>query len=174
MKKKMALRIVIGIFVCLYLAVVIFTTGFLLNKNDYGVSNFVGKHLIVIEDDSLEPDYKSHSLLVITPVKNEEIEVGDKIFYYDTYSTDHKIKVTEVTRKEQVNESEVTYSLKDNTLVSSEYVLGTQKSTNTHSFIGSILYVLQSKWGFLLLVVFPLFLAFIYEIYAIYKEIKKK
>lgn len=171
---KKGLKIALGVLVSIYLVIVIFTTAFLLNKNDYGVSNFMGRYLIVIDDDSLEPDYKEHSLLSIKPVEKDEVEIGDKIFYYDTYSTEHKIKVTEVTRKEEVNENEVTYSLRDNTLISSQYVLGTEKTASTLSFIGSVLYILQSKWGFLLLVVFPLFLAFIYEIYAIIKEIKKK
>ena len=169
---KKGLEIVIGIVVCIYLAVVVFTTGFLLSKNDYGVSQFLGRNIIVIEDDSLEPDYKEHSLLSLKPVSDADIEVGDKIFYY--YDTKHQIKYTEVTRKEKINDSEVTYTLRDNTLVSSEYVLGSEKTASTLSILGKILYILQSKWGFLLLVVFPLFLAFIYEIYAIVKEFRKK
>lgn len=171
---KVVLRVVLGILVSIYLAMVIFTTGFLLNKNDYGVSSFLGRYLIVLDDDSLAPDYKANSLIAIKPVTNAEIEIGDKIFYYDTYSTKHQIKFTEVTRKEKVNDSEVTYALKDNTLVSSQYVLGSEKTVTSLSFLGKILYIVQSKWGFLIIVVFPLFLAFIYEIYAIVKEVKKK
>lgn len=169
---KKGLKIVIGIVICIYLAIVVFTTGFLLSKNDYGVSQFLGRNIIVIEDDSLEPDYKEHSLISLEPVTDKDIEVGDKIFYY--YDTKHQIKYMEVTRKEKINESEVTYTLRDNTLVSSEYVLGSEKKASTLSLMGKILYILQSKWGFLLLVVFPLFLAFIYEIYAIVKEFRKK
>ena len=171
---KVVLKFIIGIVVCIYLVVVVFATGFLLNKNDYGVSKFLGKYLIVIDDDSLSPDYKSHSLLVMDPVSNEDVEIGDKIFYYDTYSTKHQIKYTKVTRKEKVNEDEVTYTLRDNTLVSGQYVLGSEKTVMSQSFLGKLLYILQSKWGFLLIVVFPLFLAFIYEIYAIAKEFRKK
>lgn len=171
---KKGLKIVIGIVVCIYLIVVIFTTGFLLNKNDYGVSQFLGKYLIAIDDDSLTPDYKEHSLLVLDPVKDTDIEIGDRIFYYDATMTTRQIKFTEVTRKEKVNDNEVTYVLRDNTLVSSQYVLGSEKTATSLSFLGKLLYILQSKWGFLLIVVFPLFLAFIYEIYAIIKEFKKK
>lgn len=171
---KKGLKIVLGILICIYLVIVVFTTGLLLNKNEYGVSKFLGKYYIALDYDSLEPDYKKNSLLILKPVTDEEVEVGDKIFYYDTYSNEHKIKFTEVTRKEKVNDKEVTYSLRDNTLVSSEYVLGTEKTASTSSFLGKVLYILQSKWGFLIIVVFPLFLAFIYEIYAIVKEVKKK
>ena len=63
---------------------------------------------------------------------------------------------------------------KDNSVISSQYVLGTKESTHSFSFFGKILSVFQSKWGFLFLVVFPLFIAFLYEIYAIYREFKRK
>ena len=86
---KKGLKIVIGIVVCLYLIVVVFTTAFLLNRNDYGVSNFLGRDLLIVEDKKLEPDYKEHAFLIIKKVDNEKIEVGTKAFFYDTYSTEH-------------------------------------------------------------------------------------
>ena len=64
--------------------------------------------------------------------------------------------------------------MKDNNAISSQYVLGNEKSTMVLDGIGQVLYVVQSRWGFLFLVVFPLFLAFIYEIYSIFKEVKAK
>lgn len=171
---KKILKIVISIVVCIYLIMVVFTTAFLLNRNEYGVSKFAGKYLVLVEEETLEPDYQKHALLFIGSVDRNDIEIGQKVFYYDTYGTEHKIKFTEVTQKEDVNENETTFTMKDNTHVSSQYVLGTEKSTNALNGFGKILYVVQSKWGFLFIVVFPLFLAFIYEIYAIYKEIKNK
>ena len=171
---KKGLKIVIGVVVCLYLIVVIFTTGFLLNRNDYGVSNFLGRDLLIVEDKKLEPDYKEHAFLIIKKVDNEKIEVGTKAFFYDTYSTEHKIKFAEVTKKDKINDEETTFTMKDNSIVSSQYILGTEDSVTSLNAIGQFLYVVQSRWGFLFIVVFPLFLAFMYEIYAIYKEVKNK
>ena len=171
---KKGLKIVLSLVITLYLVIVVFTTAFLLNKNDYGVSTFLGKYLVFVEDNKLEPSYKEHSLLLITPVENTSVEVGSKAFFYDTYSTTKKIKFTEVTKSEKINEKETTYTLKDNTRISSEYVLGTEKTTASLNALGSFLYIVQSRWGFLFIVVFPLFLAFIYEIYSIYKEVKAK
>lgn len=170
---KKALKIILSIIISLYLIVIVFTTAFLLNRNDYGVSSFAGKYLLLVEEEKID-DFDVDTLLFISPVDNKDIEVGQKVFYYDTYSTEHLIKFSEVTRKEEVNEKETTFTFKDNGSISGQYVLGTKESTSSFHFLGKILSVLQSKWGFLLLVVFPLFLAFIYEIYAIYKEIKNK
>ena len=168
---KKALKIILGVLITIYLILVVLVTGFLLNRNDYGVSKFLGKYLVFVEE-SLEPTYQKHSLIMIEPVKFDKVEVGDKIFFYDTYSLERKIKFTEVTKKEVINESSVTYTLKDNNVIDSQNVLGTEKDTTVLTGLGQILYIVQSKWGFLFLIVFPLFLAFIYEIYSIYKEVK--
>ena len=170
---KKTLKIILSIVVSIYLIVIVFTTAFLLNRNDYGVSSFAGRYLLLVEEKTIE-DYPENTLLFIKPVDNAKIEPGQKVFIYDTYSTDHKIKYVEVSRKEEVNETETTFVLKDNSKVSGQYVLGTKESTSSFQLLGKILYVLQSKWGVLFIVVFPLFLAFIYEIYAIYKEVKNK
>lgn len=168
------LKIVLGIIVSLYLILVVFTTAFLLNRNDYGVSKFLNKYLVIVDDDSLKPKYQKHSLLAIEAVDNDEIKIDQKVFFYDTYGTDHKIKLQEVTKKEKINENETTFTMKDNSLISSQYIIGTEDSTSELVAFGQFLYVVQSKWGFLFIVVFPLFLAFIYEVYAIYKEFKSK
>ena len=171
--KKKVLRIVIGIVVCIYLAIVVFTTGFLLNKNDFGVSKFLGKTILLV-DENLADDYKKNSLLFIGEVANDDIKEGDKVFFYDNYTVGNNIKFLEVTKKEKVNDKETTFTMKDNSLVSGQYILGTKESTSAHNFLGKIISVFQSKWGFLILEVFPLFIAFLYEIYAIYREFKKK
>ena len=170
---KKTIKIVAGIIISLYLIMVVFTTAFLLNRNDYGVSSFLGRSLVLV-DENWESEYKKDALLFIKPVDAKDIKEGDKAFFYDTYSSERKIKYIEVTKKEAVNENETTFTMKDNSVVSSQYLLGTHDSTFSLNFFGKILSLFQSRWGFLLIVVLPLFLAFLYEIYAIYREMKKK
>ena len=167
---KKTIKIVAGIIISLYLIMVVFTTAFLLNRNDYGVSSFLGRSLVLV-DENWESEYKKDALLFIKPVDAKDIKEGDKAFFYDTYSSERKIKYIEVTKKEAVNENETTFTMKDNSVVSSQYLLGTHDSTFSLNFFGKILSLFQSRWGFLLIVVLPLFLAFLYEIYAIYREI---
>lgn len=171
------LKIILSIVVSIYLILIVFTTAFLLNRNDYGVSSFAGRYLVLVEEgedgEKQIEDYENNTLLFIKPVSNNDVETGQKVFFYDI-PAGNRIRYVEVVRKEKISDKETTFHLKDNTSVSSEYVLGTHESTTAFHFLGQLLYVLQSKWGFLFIVVFPLFLAFIYEIYAIYKEIKNK
>ena len=155
-----------------YIAVAIFTTAFLLNRNDYSVTVFGNSSLFIVNEDELEPNYSANTLLVVNKENSDNINVGDKIFYYDTYSNEKVIKYNEVTKKEKVTDTETTFITKENKVLSSQYVLGTEESTTNYVLLGSILNILQSKWGFLFFILFPLFLAFVYEIYAIIKEVK--
>lgn len=155
-----------------YIAVAIFTTAFLLNRNDYSVTVFGNSSLFIVNEDELEPNYSANTLLVVNKENSDNINVGDKIFYYDTYSNEKVIKYNEVTKKERVTDNETTFITKENKVLSGQYVLGTEESTTNYVLLGSILNVLQSKWGFLFFILFPLFLAFVYEIYAIIKEVK--
>lgn len=156
-----------------YVAVAVFTTAFLLNRNDYSVTQFGESSLFIVNEDEMQPYYSDDTLLVIEKKANESIEIGEKIFYYDTYSNEKVIKFNEVTKKEKITDVETTFTTKDNSVLSSEYVIGSESTTTDYVLLGSVLNVLQSKWGFLFIIVFPLFLAFIYEIYAIVKEVRE-
>ena len=56
--------------------------------------------------------------------------------------------------------------------LSSEFVIGKAETSKTYHNLGSILSVLESKYGFLFLIIFPILVLFIYEIYIVIKEIK--
>ena len=56
--------------------------------------------------------------------------------------------------------------------ISSEYVLGQADNTTKFVKIGTVLSILQSKWGFLFIIVLPALLAFIYQISIVVSEIK--
>lgn len=58
--------------------------------------------------------------------------------------------------------------------VSSQYVLGSAKDTTVIPVVGQILSVLESKWGFLFLIVFPSLIAFLYELTVVFSGIKEE
>lgn len=169
---KKVIKLILGILVTIYLGVMIFTTSFLLKKNDFGAAKFFNNYLVLVEDNVVNSEYKKNDLLVIAEKSSDTIKIGEKIFYFDVLSPTKKIKINEVTKTNKVGEEQRTFTLKDNSVVVANNVMGTENNTKTLSFFGTILYVFQSRYGFLFLVIFPLSLLFIYEIYAIYKEFK--
>ena len=152
--------IVIGI----WLIVSIFVTVCLLSYNEFKVTTFGNHSLLIIDSDEMEPDFKEGDLLIVKRNSDNKIEVGDRVFYYNS-AVNSKVLIysDEVQDKEQVNKGETTYFL-DGQKVSGEYIIGKLDTTKAYHGLGTLLGVFTSRWGFMFLVIFPTLFAIIYEI----------
>ena len=74
------LDIVIGV----WLIVAIFVTICLLSYNDFMVTTFGKTSLVIIDSDEMEPDFLEGDLLIIKRNSDSKINVGDKVFYYNS------------------------------------------------------------------------------------------
>lgn len=169
---KKILKILFGFFVTLYLVVAVFLTVCLLSFNDYKISVIGNKSLVILDDNTLEPEYKKGSLLVIEKNKNDDIKVNDEIFFYNTYKSQVVVNKSRVDKTQKITDNETTFTVNKKYEISSEYVIGKTDTTKVIENVGSVLGFLESKWGFLIVIVFPLSLLFVYEIYAVIKEIR--
>jgi len=168
-------RIIIGALVTVYLIVAVFLTACLLAYNDYNISVFGDKSFIIVKNDDFEPDYKKGTLLIVTKNKNDDIKVNDDIFFYNKYKNQITVSHSKVTKTEKLSNIETTYTVigedNDDYYVSSENVIGKADTTKVINNVGSVLGLLESRWGFLFIIVLPISVLFIYEIYIIVKEI---
>jgi len=170
-------KILLSILVVLYAAVTIFLTACLLNYNDYKITEFGSKSLILINDEVLKDKYEKGSLLVVDKNDSNNIKIGEEIVFYNTYNNQVNIAISRVVDIEQITDTEVTYTVTGDYDISSEYLIGPVSSIKEYSTIGSILGVLESRIGFLIIIILPITLAFLYEIYALvieFKEAKKE
>lgn len=165
-------KILLSIFVVLYAVVALFLTACLLKYNDYKITVFGDKSLIIVNDDTLKDKYKKGSLLVVDKSNADEIESGDEIIFYNTYNNQISIAIGEVISKEVITDTETTYTVTGNYDISSEYLIGSANDTKVYPIIGSILAILESRVGFLIFIILPITLAFLYEIYVLISEIK--
>lgn len=165
-------KIVLGILITIYAVVAIFLTACLLNYNDFKITEFGSKSLIVVNDEELEPNYKKGSLLVVDKKNADQIKVGDSIIFYNTYNNQVSLAISEVIFVEKVNEEETTYTISGNYDISSEYLVGSTNDTKIYPVVGSILGLLESRAGFLIFIIFPISIAFLYEIYVLIVEVK--
>ena len=92
------------------------------------------------------------------------------MFFYDHDG----IKIEEIKKKNDFGDAGVTFSIDGNFQVVKEDVIGTSNNVKTISKVGTVLSVLQSKWGFLFLIVFPSLIAFLHEIYEFILEMTNK
>ena len=102
--------------------------------------------------------YKKGSLLIVT---KEKIKVGDNILYYDTSKGKKSLKITNVKKIINTNQTETTYVVKNNLFLSDEYVLGTDKTIKSIPFLGYIYSILISSIGYLIVVIIPITTYFI-------------
>ena len=76
--------------------------------------------------------------------------------------------------EEQINASESTYTLDNDKVITKDFIIGTKNNAKVYPVIGGILLLLESKWGFLGIVILPVAVCFIFEIYTLVKEFKPK
>lgn len=169
------LKIIGAVILVPYILIAIIITVFLLNYNKYGVTEIGGKTLIIVNDDSLSPNYKKGDLIVVENADSSEIDPNDYIFFYEE-SREKKtiiINLGRVISKRKVNETETTYKLEGDVDYSGEYVIGTTKDAKVYSSLGSIIAALELRWVFLLFIIVPLLFIFLYEIYEFVIEVKR-
>lgn len=167
---------IIGVLILIpYIIIAITLTVFLLNYNDYGVTEIGGKTLITVNDDALAPTYKKGDLLVVKNQSSDEINANDYIFFYERNQEKKTVIINlgKVISKRKVNEEETTFKLEGDVDYSSEYVIGSNKEVKVYPSLGSIISVLESRWVFLFFIIIPLLFVFLYEIYEFVLEVKR-
>ena len=157
----------LDIVIVAWFLVAIFVTICLLSYNDFSVTVFGKNTFLIVDSDEMEPDYLEGDLLIIKRNSDNKIDVGDKVFYYNS-AMDSSVFVymDTVQKKEQVSKDQYTYTL-DGASVSSDYIIGKTETTKVMHNMGKILGVFTSKWGFMFLIIFPTLFAIIYEIMMI-------
>lgn len=153
----------------IYIVIAVIVTLLLLAYNDFKVSQFGNYTLLIMKDDSLSPEFNKGELLILD--KDDEILTGRKVFFYNTVDQKVEIKLATVEEVERVTSTEKTYTLEGEKKISSEYVLGSANTAGVIPYVGSVLGVLESKWGFLFLVVLPAIILVINQIGIVFSNI---
>lgn len=152
---------------------VICITAFLLCKNNYGFTQIGDMTFITIDEEAINylPGAKENDLLLVR-ADSSDIEVGDKIYYYDTENSMYVVKSAHVKTIQTSDSGMGVYTLDDSeeSTIATTRAIG--KYSTTYKTIGGILDILQSRLGFLLLVILPILLIFMYQIYALIVVIK--
>lgn len=163
-------KIIFDVVVVVYIIVTVFVTACLLSYNDYDVSTFGDTSFIIADKDFSK--FKKNDLIIVSKKSLDNAKNGDQVLYYKKSDDNEVISVSKIKEINKISEKETAYDLEDESRLSSKYIIGTVSDTKAFSVFGNILNVLESKWGYLLIIIFPIFLAFFYEIYAISKELK--
>ena len=156
----------------IYVTMVIIVTILLLSYNDYMCSEIAGYTFYIVKDDSLEPDYLKGDLLIINQSSDRNINIGDKLYFYQNLANnEYYVKYGELTDK-YTQGIRTVYILDGEYQYDASYLIGKEKGSYAFHNIGTILGILESRWGYLFFVVIITLLLFLEELYELYMEIK--
>lgn len=160
--------LILGVLGCAFFAFALSMTMLLLNYNKYGLTQFGNTTFVIINDDISSETFKKGDLVFVNSKKIDKLEVGNEIFVY-RIGSNGSVSV-EVGKIGQIYPEEDAVSFENGDIFSMEFVIGT--SDKIYNNIGTYLSIIESKWGFLFIVLVPCLLIFIFEIYALIVEIK--
>lgn len=156
-----------------YAMVAIVLTICLLNYNDFNITEIDGKTFVIVRDDELAPDYKKGDLIIVEKNPYSKVQKGDKVFFYESEVDTVVINVGTIAGKQKVANS-ISYEVEGKPGISNSAFIGCAKTSTVVPKLGGIIGVLESRFGFLFIIIFPMLVAFIYEIYVAIKEFKFK
>lgn len=165
---KVVKKVLLTIVGVLYFAFALCMTILLLNYNKYGITQFGETSLIIIKEDVSFDGYKKGDLVLVKDTKIKDLKENDVVF---AYKLDENRSVhVQVGNVGKIYEEEQAITFKNGNTYSKEFLAG--KPYEVHNNIGTVLSVIESQWGFLFIVLVPIFLIFIYQVYALIVEIK--
>lgn len=180
--------LIIIIVIAIGITVMTFTS----KSSDMGIGNVLGYTPFTIQTDSMAPTFKSGDLIIAKEVKNvNELKIGDVITYSTVLTDDtgrsirgnntHRISDIEynsdgtvsafVTKGDAIDTEDNVYVLPDEVIAkqvnsgideNGEYMDGLKIAS-----FGNALNFLQSRTGFMICIIIPLALFFIWQIYKL-------
>ena len=155
-----------------YAIIAIAVTVLLLSYNDYNNSEIGDYTVYIVKDDSLEPEYKQGSILLIKGTNDRNVQVGDEIFMYKVLnSSEYEVISTTLQGKTQQG-SHLIYLVDNEERYASEYFIGKVEDTIVIEGWGYVLNLLESRWGYLFCIVVVSLLLFLQEVFELVMEIK--
>ena len=161
-----------GILLVVYSIIAITVTILLLSYNEYNCSEIGGYTVYIVNDDSLEPEYKQGSVLLIKHTSDKNVQSGDDIFLYKVINSQEYEFVNKTLEKKTQQGNHITYVTDSNENYDSSYFVGKTSDTVVIEGWGYLLSLLESKWGYLFCVVIVSLLLFLQEVFELSMEIK--
>ena len=156
-----------------YSIIAITVTVLLLSYNEYNCSEIGDYTVYIVRDDALEPEYDQGSVLLIESTSDKHVQIGDEIFLYKVINSHEFEIVTRTLTQKTQQGNRIVYTVSGGENYASEYFIGkADEVTVINSPWGTILSILESKWGYLFCIVIVSLLLFLQEVFELIIELK--
>lgn len=166
---KKVLKILFGILELAVIIFVVFMTTCLLCRNKYNNTQFGDYTLLVVTEKNKAAlsDFNLGDLVIMKQVKVDDVNIGDKLYYYVAKNKKYFLRQGNVIQKEgDIEGAAYKFDEEVPTLVADEKIVGKYSGTSYNN-VGKIFAFLCSQVGFLIFVILPIMVIFIYHIYSL-------
>lgn len=153
--------------IILLAALFAFTT--LATRDDTNVASLAGYTPMVVETDSMAPTFLSGDLIVIKKCDTSTLKEGDIICFHTIINNEYALNTHRIQKIDEL-EGMRSYTTKgDNNAISDSHIISdgdiVGKYMGKVSGLGKVMDFLSSSIGFLVVIVLPMLLFFIYQVY---------
>ncbi len=167
---KKAASIVISVvmwIIILIAALFAFTT--LATKEDGSVSNLAGFTPLTVQSDSMAPAFDENDLIFIQQCDPSSLQVGDIVTFHAIIDNQYALNTHRIIAINEVNGLNSYTTKGDNNELADQHVIADGDIVGKYVFkipyLGKVIDFLSSTWGFLIVIVVPMLLFFIYQVY---------
>ena len=154
--------------VILVAALYAFTT--MATKDNQNVANLFGYTPLVVESNSMSPTFKKNDLIFVKKCDTSKLEEGDIICFHTIIDNEYALNTHRIQSIAENGEARSYTTVGDNNngvadqhIISDGDIVG--KYVGHISGAGKLMNFLSSSTGFLLVIVLPMLIFFIYQVY---------
>ena len=153
--------------IILLMALFTFTT--LATRNENSVARLAGFTPLIVQSDSMAPTFYAGDMIVIKECKPSKLKEGDIITFHTIINNEYALNTHRIAEI-RVNGDVRSYVTKgDNNAVEDTHVISDGDIVGLYigkvAGLGKVMTFLSSSTGFLLVIVMPMLLFFIYQVY---------
>jgi len=167
---KKVLTIVLSVIlwaVILLAALFAFTT--LATKEDGQVANFLGFTPLSVKTESMSPTIEAGDLIFIKKCDPDTLQVGDIITFHTIIENKYALNTHRIVEIEDLGPTRSYVTKGDNNALSDEHTIIDSDIVGKYIFkingLGKVMDFLSSSTGFLVCIVLPMLVFFIYQVY---------
>lgn len=153
--------------IILVAALYAFTT--LATKDDGSVSNLGGFTAMTVQSDSMSPTFDQGDLIVIKTCDTSKLEVGDIVTFHTIIDNQYALNTHRIESIDELNGMRSFTTKGDSNDVADTHIISDGDIVGQYVFkipgMGKVMDFLSSTWGFLIVIVLPMLLFFIYQVY---------
>lgn len=154
--------------IILLAALYAFTT--MATKDDQNVASILGYTPLVVETDSMKPTFESGDLIFIKKCDTSKLKEGNIITFHTIIDNQYALNTHRIQKIDEANGVRSYTTIGDNNNgVADQHVISDGDIVGKYighvSGLGKVMNFLSSSMGFLIVIVLPMLLFFIYQVY---------